>query len=81
MAIPGDFDDDGDVDGEDFLVWQIGGSPDPLSSSDLADWEANYGAGATSFGAGAAVNVPEPSTIASTLITALCITCYHRCQA
>ncbi len=80
-TIPGDFDGDGDVDGEDFLLWQIGGSPDPLSSSDMADWEANYGAAATSFGAGAAVSVPEPSTIASALIVALCITCYRRRQA
>jgi hypothetical protein len=39
----GDFDFDGDVDGRDFLVWQQGGSPNPLSASDLADWQAEYG--------------------------------------
>ena len=42
-ALPGDFDFDGDVDGHDFLKWQRGESPNPLSQSDLADWEANYG--------------------------------------
>jgi len=26
---PGDFDEDGDVDGGDFLLWQRGGSPSP----------------------------------------------------
>jgi hypothetical protein len=38
-----DFDGDGDVDGADFLVWQRGGSPNPLSSSDLANWQASFG--------------------------------------
>jgi hypothetical protein len=39
----GDFDGDGDVDGRDFLRWQRGGSPNPLSSSDLSLWQAQYG--------------------------------------
>lgn len=41
-------DGDGDVDGRDFLIWQRGGSPsaaDGVSSSDLAIWQSNYGAG------------------------------------
>ena len=42
-AMPGDFDIDGDVDGFDFLEWQRGKSPFPLSRSDLAAWESNYG--------------------------------------
>jgi len=54
----GDFDDDGDVDGEDFLAWQRGESPDPLSAGDLADWEANYGSAPL---VAAATSVPEPS--------------------
>ncbi len=60
-GIPGDFDDDGDVDGFDFLLWQRGGSPDPLSQSDLALWEANY---STSVNVQAAVKVvPECSSL------------------
>ena len=35
----GDFDDDGDVDGDDFLIWQL---EVPVSASDLTDWEDNY---------------------------------------
>jgi hypothetical protein len=54
----GDFDHDGDVDGRDFLVWQRGGSPNPLSPADLAAWKANFGAGGA---ASAASAVPEPS--------------------
>lgn len=40
----GDFDNDGDVDGTDFLAWQRGGSPEPLSNNDFAFWKASYGA-------------------------------------
>ncbi len=60
---PGDFDEDGDIDGHDFLVWQQGF--DTTYDSDvLADWEANFG-----FGTGASLMaistaVPEPATSA-----------------
>ena len=56
----GDFDIDSDVDGFDFLEWQRGESPDPLSASDLADWEANYGYSLPLSATSAAV--PEPAT-------------------
>ena len=50
----GDFDDNGVVDGADFLLWQR----DP-NIGDLADWEANYGApGAVSA---FVAQVPEPA--------------------
>jgi hypothetical protein len=52
--IPGDFDNDGDVDGRDFLVWQR--NP---SIGDLADWQANYGVGTLSA---ASTAVPEPTS-------------------
>ena len=54
----GDFDNDGDVDGRDFLVWQRGNSPNPLSAGDLAAWQGAYGMGGLS-----AVTVPEPTTL------------------
>jgi hypothetical protein len=54
----GDFDNDGDVDGRDFLVWQRGDSPSPLSAGDLAEWQNAYGMGGLS-----AVSVPEPTSI------------------
>jgi len=60
--LAGDFDNDGDVDGTDFLTWQRGQSPDPLSAADYADWQANFG-----YGIGQSVpavaSVPEPSTL------------------
>lgn len=60
-GLDGDFDGDGDVDGRDFLRWQRGQSPNPLSASDLAAWRANYGAGSL---IATATAVPEPGTAA-----------------
>ena len=57
-TLAGDFDGDGDVDGRDFLEWQRGNSPNPLSAGDLAAWQAAYGMG----GLTAAVSIPEPGT-------------------
>jgi beta-glucanase (GH16 family) len=53
-TLAGDFDEDGDVDGHDFLAWQR----DP-SVGDLEDWQANYGTNSAS--ADTMTAVPEPS--------------------
>jgi hypothetical protein len=53
-GLAGDFDGDGDVDGADFLVWQL-----DTNVGNLADWEADYGMVALSAAAAA---VPEPTT-------------------
>ena len=67
----GDFNYDGTVDGSDFLVWQRGGSPLPLSSADLNEWKAAMGATAQ-----AANVVPEPATLTFTLLAAaIAMTC------
>lgn len=59
-ALTGDFDNDGDVDGADFLEWQRGNSPEPSSPTDLADWKDNFGAtGITPTIA----SVPEPASV------------------
>jgi len=63
---PGDFDDDSDVDGQDFLLWQrgLGGE---FTANDLADWRANFGAAsAAAIGA-----VPEPVALAMASIGAI----------
>ena len=39
----GDYNGDGQVDGSDFLNWQCGESPNPLSAADLTAWKANFG--------------------------------------
>jgi T5SS/PEP-CTERM-associated repeat protein len=59
-AATGDFDFDGDVDGRDFLIWQRGESPNPLSATDLAAWQANYGAAPLVASMAA---VPEPGCL------------------
>jgi autotransporter-associated beta strand protein len=58
-TVSGDFDGDGDVDGRDFLRWQRGQSPNPLSSTDLQLWKDQYG---TNGLAGLAA-VPEPGSL------------------
>ena len=55
---PGDFDDNGVVDGNDFLVWQR-----DVNFGNLDDWKANFGASA----GGAVAAVPEPSAVAMCL--------------
>jgi beta-glucanase (GH16 family) len=61
VALAGDFDGDGDVDGRDFLEWQRGFGA-IYSSADLEDWQTNYGT-TTPGGAQAVAAVPEPSSM------------------
>lgn len=68
-SAPGDFDQDGDVDGHDFLVWQR--NP---SVGNLADWRNNFGAGSLTT---ASTAVPEPGT-AVLCLTALCLIMLRR---
>jgi hypothetical protein len=62
-ALPGgggpsaDFDGDGDIDGRDFLTWQRGGSPNPLSAADLSLWQGQFPSPLAAIEA-----VPEPSS-------------------
>ena len=53
----GDFDQDGDVDGADFLQWQRDGG----DANGLSDWQAGYGNAAVITAA--TLTVPEPSTL------------------
>ena len=71
LAKPGDFDFDGDVDGNDFLKWQRtlgtsdsmadGDDSGTVGPEDLAIWKNHYGevAGSTS----SSTTVPEPSAL------------------
>ncbi|TWU22796.1 glycosyl hydrolase family 18 protein [Bythopirellula polymerisocia] len=70
---PGDFDLDGDVDGDDFLKWQRGQSPNPLSQSDLSNWQSNYGVVLNSIAT--AATVPEPGTFIALAIGMTAMLC------
>jgi hypothetical protein len=52
---PGDFDADEDVDGADFIAWQLGVGTE-FDAGDLADWRANFGAQPPPVAA-----IPEPA--------------------
>ncbi|QEG35152.1 hypothetical protein [Bythopirellula goksoeyrii] len=56
----GDFDNDGDVDGADFLKWQRGMSPNPGSAGDLELWQTTYGSGPL---VAPIASIPEPASI------------------
>jgi hypothetical protein len=60
ITVPGDFNFDGNVDGQDLLAWQRGESPMPGSETDLATWRGNYGYVWTAATASVAA-VPEPT--------------------
>jgi len=60
VGLPGDFDNDTDVDGADFLVWQR----DP-SNKNLSDWQSNYG---TTSALATASAVPEPGSLCLALL-------------
>lgn len=67
-TLPGDYNGDKTVDGADFLRWQRGQSPTPLSQSDLNVWRSNFGQSLLATSAVAAV--PEPSGACGALIGA-----------
>lgn len=74
-GVPGDFNGDGYVDGNDFLVWQRGESPNQLSAADLDEWKTNFGnpsLTAASLPSSLAQNaaVPEPGSAAMLLVAA-----------
>jgi hypothetical protein len=74
-GIPGDFDDDDDVDGRDFLLWQRGLSTTaPLDAGDLQDWQDNYGTG-TGGPLTAVTAVPEPTSLAMLALALVPMAC------
>ena len=71
-----DYDDDGDVDGADFLVWQRafgstvangtgadGNGDGTVNAGDLSLWEGQFAAGATVAESISGTPVPEPGTL------------------
>ena len=69
-GLPGDFNADNVVDGMDFLQWQHGQTPDPLSAADLADWQATFGA-SRAISAAASTAVPEPTSFLALVLLVL----------
>lgn len=83
LAVPtdADFDDDGDVDGEDFLIWQrnfgVGtthemgdaNGDNMVDAADLTAWQDAFGSAPGS--SAATIAVPEPSSVAVISLAAL----------
>jgi hypothetical protein len=71
----GDFDEDGDVDGRDFLLWQRGLPSSPLDPEDLAIWAENYG---TVPELTSVTAVPEPTSAVLLLALGLAVAAGRR---
>lgn len=76
-AIPGDFDGDGDNDGQDFLAWQ---RQMPPRAVDLDDWQRYYGVG-TPPNASLSRPVPEPLSATAGGIALVAIVLCRRFRA
>lgn len=61
----GDFDMDQDVDGNDLLVWQRGGSPNGVTPGDLQLWKDTFGMTSSAVSSAA---VPEPASALMVLL-------------
>jgi hypothetical protein len=74
----GDFDFNDVVDGNDFLIWQRGESPEAGSAAEFALWKANYGQSAPIPEISA---VPEPGCLVLTGLAALGLLAVGRASA
>lgn len=66
FSMPGDFDGDGFVDGDDLQLWKNGYGAG-MTGNDFLAWQRNF------TGAGAAAAVPEPSAAVSILTLSLAL--------
>lgn len=73
--VSADFDNDGDVDGFDFLKWQRGDVSSPPSAEDLTLWETQFG---TPISLSSAASIPEPSSIALAALGLLSLLSHRR---
>jgi hypothetical protein len=72
-----DFDENGDIDGADFLKWQRGETPEMGSAEELALWKAQYGTTVPPLSA-LVVSTPEPSTLLLASLAGVLIDCRRR---
>lgn len=74
VAIPGDFNGDGGVDGADLQEWKDGFGTE-YDGNDFLVWQRNYGTGVTP-----ATSIPEPTSVLMLSVLGLVTRCVHRQQ-
>ena len=70
-GVPGDYNDNGVVDGADYVLWRNGGplqnevdNPGTVNAADYTAWRARFGnTSGSGSGLGGAAGVPEPATL------------------
>jgi hypothetical protein len=74
-GLEGDFNNDGQVDAADYVVWRKSGG----SQAEYDLWRANFGTAATDGGSGQAGQVPEPATATAVLVAVMMLASGRRC--
>lgn len=74
-GLPGDFNNDGAVNGADLAVWKSGFAAGTMSGNDYMVWQRNLGATAAWVAAasGSAASVPEPGSAALVVIAGVAL--------
>lgn len=62
-ALAGDYNNNGVVDGADYVVWRNGGAPDS-SQAGYTLWRSSFGSSGSGAGLGGSGAVPEPTAVA-----------------
>ncbi len=83
--LTGDYNDDGLVDAADYVIWRMNAGtnntlpnnllPGPIGQDHFNQWKANFGAQA---GGGAATSVPEPTSLAVSLLAIVLSCAFYR---
>ena len=82
--LPGDYNNDGIVDGADYVVWRNNAgtnnllpnnpTPGPIDQTEYDRWRTNFGASRGATHRGSASQVPEPTSLLLAVATSLLIT-------
>jgi T5SS/PEP-CTERM-associated repeat protein len=78
VVLPGDFNENGVVDGADYVVWRKGLGTTYVAS-DYNVWRTHLGGTASGGAAAAASALPEPATALLVCMAGLVVTCNVRC--
>jgi hypothetical protein len=85
VGIPGDYNNNGVVDGADYVLWRSGGplqnevaTPGSVTPEDYTEWRARFGNTAGSGSGLGGAMVPEPSTFLLLCFSALITFCVRR---
>jgi hypothetical protein len=85
QELAGDYNDDGQVDAADYVIWRNGGplqnETETIGSNTPEDynaWRANFGASGGGSSSHAAAGIPEPSSVILLIVGTMSAGIYRR---